>query len=827
MYTYDPILLTPSIDVDSSSKALSRHITYPLIVLQTFYMNRAHIALISFFLTGFSLTPLYAEYAENETSEQKAQLSKYWFEADQIGEQNPYRAQLSPQCSGTFVPPQTSKDSADITNEEDGTDGNKNQQTISADKVLYEADGTASFEGNVLVENGEQSISSDFLRYHQETNALEIRGDVLIEQDGLLITSNQAQYDNTTKSSVLSRAEFLMFENQLNGFADNISISQSNTEVNKSQISSCPPDDESWQLRSKELHLDQEKGWGYAKHASLRIAKVPVLYAPYFTFPLNDDRKTGFLYPSLGSDSVNGTDIGLPFYINIAPNYDATLTPRILSKRGEQIAGEFRYLNTLGTGYISGDYLGNDKINETFSERKQAQWRHQKQFSESWSFNSDYFYVSDSDYFDDLNSFSRTTSLGYLERKAIVSYLKADTYFSVLTQDFQVLDTIDDVDQPYRLMPRVSAGYSHDISIATLSLDTQTSRFERDLNPDDIGATAVAEGELSTGIRAVQEPKLLLDFSSDAYFLRPSARLHLRQYRLEDYQTIDQEKSLNYAIPTYSLDSGLIFERPLKLNQTAYTQTLEPRIKLIKTPYKEQSEAPNFDSSLLSFNSAQVFRDRRYAGHDLLGDTEQLSLGLSSKLYDSRQNQKAVFSLGQIVYLEDRRVQLNNTEDPTAKLSPAVASAQIKLIPNWTFNQSIQWSSEENVLNQYSTGVQYKNSARKIANLEFRYRPAIEGAAQKETRTSFYWPISNRWAALSFWNFDLNQHSTIELASGIEYENCCIVVKALNQKWLRKINSEESYQSANKQSLEIQLKGLGNLNTQVSDYLRAKIPGFE
>jgi len=779
---------------------------------------------------------------------------------------------FTPQCQGMFIKPSTLKavtslkdslkpiSSLEQGSSEPDDNPEQEQDTITADKALYQPNGTATFEGDVIVESQAQRITGDYLEYdtesaiiemqgniqvdsdgqrivadaltyNTESSTLNVKGDVHIENEDVLIISHNATYNNESASSSLGDADFLLFENNLNGNAASIDIAKNATRVKESTITSCPPGRESWALKSQYLELDQEKGWGYAKHASLHLARVPIFYTPYFTFPLNDKRKSGFLYPTLGSDSVNGVDIAIPYYINIAPNYDATLTPRLLSKRGIQLNGELRYLNVLGSGKISGDYLGQDKINPVFSERKQAQWQHFKQLSQSWSLSSDYYYVSDSNYFDDLNALSSSSSLGYLERNANVSYLNNATYLSILVRDFQVLDTIAEINQPYRLAPQINAGYSHNLKGFKLGLSSQLTRFERDISDSNLGTANVLNGQLTnaeliTGNRLVLQPTLSKAFSSSAYFVKPALRLHSRKYQLENYQTIGQNESLSYNIPSYSLDSGLIFERPLSLLGNDYTQTLEPRIKLIKTPFTDQSTSPDFDASLLSFNSQQVFRDRRYSGHDLVGDTEQISLGLSSKLFDDSQSQKAQFSVAQIVYLEDRRIRLSSAEDTTAKLSPLVGSAQIQLFPQWLFTQSAQWDNESNHLNQFSSAVQYKNNQRQLANLEFRYRPEGTSGAQQETRVSFYWPIHRYWSAISFWNFDLNQHSTIELASGLEYENCCIVVKLLNQKWLREISSTNTFESANKQSLEIRLKGLGNLNNQVSDYLNTKIPGL-
>jgi LPS-assembly protein len=794
----------------------------PAFLKQSVFSYSFSLILVLFLsLLGFASSVFSSE------ASQEFPLSKYWLNQEQLDLLPEPKPTLSPQCQGVFFQSSRSLPGIEPTSEQ-----NKNkpgQQTISANKALYAADGTSVFEGNVVVQNDEQSISSDYLRYNHKQNTLDLQGSVLIENQGLLISSESAKYNSKAGTTELNEAQFLMFENGLNGSAKTININNSQTDVSSNSITSCPPGKENWLLKSSELHLDQDKGWGYAKHASLYLAKVPVFYTPYFTFPLDERRKSGILYPSIGSDSVNGVDVALPYYINIAPNYDATLTPRILSKRGNQLAGEFRYLNALGEGEVSGDYLGQDEINPNFSERKQAQWHHKAQILESWHFDADYFYISDSDYFDDLDSFSNVASLGYLERRGSLSYLISNAYFSLIAQDFQVFDTINEVDKPYRLAPQVNAGYFYDLQALPLSfaIDTQASQFERDLNPTTIGASAINDGELITGTRLVLQPEISSELASAAYFIRPAAKLHYRDYQLSDFQAIDQDKDLNYNIAIYSLDSGLIFERDISLLKQSFTQTLEPRVKFLKIPYQDQGEAPDFDSSLLSFNSTQLYNNRRYSGHDLVGDAEQVTLGVSSKFYDEKQNERANFTIGQIAYLEDRRIQLSAKEEPLSELSPLLAEAKITLLPQWKFIQSAQWDSENNQLDQLLTGIQFKGDMQQVVNLEFRYRSDTLSTAQKETRASFIWPLSNRWKAMSFWNFDLNQHSTIELASGLEYENCCIVVKALNQKWLRKVSSTNSYQSANKQSIEIQLKGLGSLNSQISDYLSTKIPGFD
>ena len=784
--------------------------------LKVFAFKRCCLAiwLAFFILLSLAQSVLAQENAPN------SKIAPYWLKQAQLDLLPDPKPILSPQCNGVFFQAPT----LDAQQEK----GAKEQQSISADKALYEANGTSTFEGHVVLQQGPQRITSDRLYYHHTSNTIELDGNVIFNNDGLLIASEQAKHNANEESSELNDAEFLIFESGLNGRAKSISLSENEVNVQHSRMTSCPPGEEHWLLKSSELHLDQEKGWGYAKHASLHIGQVPIMYTPYFTFPIDDRRKSGFLYPSLGNDSINGADVSLPYYFNIAPNYDATLTPRILSKRGQQLAGEFRYLNRLGEGKLGGDYLGQDQLNPLYSERKQVQWQHEARFQENWFFNSRYFYLSDPDYLDDLDSFSSNTNLGYVERNARIDYFKQNIYFSLLAQDFQVLDTINTLDQPYRLAPQMNTGISLPVknTVFEISFAEQLSRFERDIDTSTIDAVAISNGEISTGLRNVFIPTLHADLSGAAYFFKPAAAVHIRNYRLENYQALDTNEDIHRSIPIYTLDSGLIFERELNLQQNAYTQTLEPRIFLVKIPFKDQSDIPNFDSATLSSNDSQLFRALRYSGHDLIGDTEQGTVGLSSKLYDNTQRERADFSLGQIFYFEDRKILLEANEDTLAEQSPVFASMQLRLLQNWFFKQGVEWNSDNNHLEQFSTLVSFKSDANHIANFEYRYRPESSNIAQEETRASFVWPLHHRWKALSYWNFDLNQHSTIELASGLEYENCCLVVRVLNQKWLRKISSTNSYESANKQSLELQLKGLGNLNDQISEYFKGKIHGY-
>lgn len=759
-------------------------------------------------------------FAEEQPRQSK--ISPYWLNQSQLDLLPEPKPQLSPQCDGVFFQGAPAA--------ETGVAGAANdQQSISADKALYEASGTSTFDGHVVLQQGQQRITSDRLLYHHNSNTIELSGGVVFNNEGLLIVSEHAKHNANDETSELKDAEFLIFESSLNGHAKDISLSETQVNVKNGSLSSCPPGKEHWLLKSSELHLDQDKGWGYARNASLHLAQVPVMYTPYFTFPIDDRRKSGFLYPSIGNDSVNGVDIALPYYFNIAPNYDATLTPRVLNKRGQQIAGEFRYLNALGQGELRGDYLGQDELNPLYSERKQALWQHQAQFQSYWYFNSNYLYLSDPDYLDDLDSFSGSTNLGYVERNATVDYFKQNVYFSMIAQDFQVLDTIDELDQPYRLLPQINTGIGFPIKSTPLeiSFSEQLSRFERDLDVSIIAPVDITNGAISTGLRNVFMPTMQAEFSDAAYFFKPAAALHMRNYSLEDYQALNQEEELSRSIAIYSLDSGLIFERALQIEESAFTQTLEPRIFLVKIPYKDQSDIPNFDSSTLSNNSDQLFRTRRYSGNDVVGDTEHASLALSSKLYDDEQSERADFTVGQIFYSEDRQIQLSPLEDPQAEQSPVFASAQLRLIPNWFFKQTVEWNSARNHLEQFASLISYKSDEHHIANLEYRYRPEDSAIAQEETRASVVWPLQYRWKALSYWNYDLNQDSTIELASGLEYENCCLVVRVLNQKWLRKISSSTSYESTNKQSLELQLKGLGKLNNQISEYFSGKIPGYQ
>lgn len=800
------------------------------------------------FIIGMTSTITSGEAAAEslENSQAETGIFQYWYTADKLNNLNQKpkpddendqetaseavnpKPIIPPQCSGIFFNPNTFADVPAIKNFD------PQSQIIRADHATYQESGTSVFEGNVSIRQGQQLIASNKVEFNHSDQSLNLFGNITVSDGPLILTSEQATHNLATQEMALDNSQFVFINNNLNGKAEHIDLNKNITIISRSEISSCPPDKRHWLLKSQNLTLNQESGWGTARHARLEIKKIPIFYSPYFTFPIDDRRKSGFLYPAISSDSINGTDISVPYYFNIAPNYDATLTLRYMHRRGEMLSGEFRYLNAIGEGTLAGDILDKDKVSETYQERKYAKWTHFKQFNDHLQFNSDYQYLSDPDYFIDFGGQSSSSSLSYLERNATFDFIESNYFVNLLARDFQLMDDIDENKKPYRLLPQVNAGGSIPLNQypVELGITTQFSQFDRDVDPLTQTAQQVTDGSLITGQRNVLIPSIELPYEQVWGFFKPQAQLHYRQYSLDDYDAIDSGVQMEKSVPIYTIDSGLIFERDLDIKQSFYIQTLEPRLFFVKVPYRDQSEFPIFDTSELTFKAAQLFRDRRFSGHDRVGDTEQLTTAVSSRIYSPQTNQEiALFTVGQIHYFRERQLSLNGTE-ANKEPSPVIVNAQFKLGSHWKFDSSLHWSSAENLIEQINNQMTYQHSKRQVINLEYRYSPVVSSTLrQEESKASFLWQLHPRWAALAYWNFDLDGHSTIEIASGLEYENCCLIVRILNQKWRHLLGSSEQisgndFETANKQTLELQLKGLGRLNDHIIEYFKEKIGGY-
>ncbi|MGY8734351.1 MAG: LPS-assembly protein LptD, partial [Pirellulales bacterium] len=459
-------------------------------------------------------------------------------------------------------------------------------------------------------------MSADSARYDPLYKALHLEGGVHYEDPYTQIHSNSAEFAYGNGRIRFEGAEFSIGASNGRGAADTLEINQDGKlMLNGVEYTTCPPGSEDWLMQGKSIVLDTKKGVGTAKGMRLKFKGIPILYAPYLSFPIGNARKSGVLTPEIGSSGRSGNEIRVPWYWNIAPNYDAMITPRLLTNRGVQLATEFRYLTERNKGVIAADYLPDDDIIN--AARHQFRFQHLTLFGNGWRNQINLREVSDSQYYEDLGGSLSVSSITHLNRNIRFDYYSPN--FSMLgqVQDYQTIDDAIAADQqPYRRLPQILINGSWDMPLGfRFGIDGEVVNFDR-----NVGVT---------GWRFNAAPKLELPITRPGWFVTPAVTMDYTRYKLKNILPGEQT-NLTRTIPITSLDTGLILERSMKNSNRV--QTIEPRLLYVHIPQRDQDNLPIFDTITPDMNLVQLFRKNRYLGIDRIGDTDHISVGITTRI---------------------------------------------------------------------------------------------------------------------------------------------------------------------------------------------------
>ena len=670
--------------------------------------------------------------------------------------------------------------------------------------------------GGVTLARTGQRVEADSISYNRRTGDVVTNGQTYLEYPRLRILGSGAELNLDNNQGRIDNAHYrLSGQINLRGRADVAHIdSPEVTRFDDIIYTSCPPGSDAWTLRAGTLKLDQDTGRGTATNARLRIRGIPVLYTPYIDFPIDDRRKSGFLIPSIGSSDTNGFELITPYYWNIAPNMDATLYPRYMSKRGLMLGGDFRYLTRRDKGSINAEVIPNDALYQDGSARAALNVEEQGVFFKRFQTTIDYSVVSDDQYLQDLGNNIDATSTRYLTQSGDVTYL--GTGWSLLTrvQAFQTVDqTLNPGSRPYGRLPQL---------LFTLR--------PRTLGP---GLVAGMDAEydffdhnhLVHGQRLSMLPSLSWPLRRSYGHIIPGARLHLADYGLTD-QSADLPTDPSHAIPSFDLDGKLIFERDMSWLGTASLQTLEPRLYYLYTPYVDQDDTPVFDSSELTFSFSNLFRSNRFTGRDRIGDANQLTAALTSRTLRADNGDELFrLSLGQIFYFADRLVQINGPEQTTER-SPYTGELSAQLFQNWYGRASFEWDPnlEEEQWQRRTLQLEYRHPEDRILNLAYRADDSVAVANRYEnTDMSFRLPVGNRVEVVGRWLYSVLHDETMDAFAGVEFGKCCWRVRLLGRHFKRRPEDAASTSVM----LQLELAGLGAIGNPIGKFLEQEIYGYQ
>jgi LPS-assembly protein len=729
---------------------------------------------------------------------------------------------------------------------------------VDAERVDSSNQSIYHLEGRVKLERADQRVQADVADYNQDTSDYDARGNVRYQEVGQLMSADHMRGNQDASTGTADNVTYQMLINRGHGVADQGQmLDDQRTRYLRATYSTCDVGSHVWELRAKDIRMDKETGEGIARGATMYVGNVPIFYLPYFSFPINDERKSGFLDPSIGNSSRSGFMISAPYYLNLAPNYDATLDPRIYTDRGVLLGGEFRYYVPGSTGQVNIEFLPNDQgANDPDSvQNTKGTDRYLFKLNDSthiygpWSFYTSINRASDRNYLRDFGNDLFTASIGTLASSAYINGGGSWGGGSVWSaqfgaDDYQNIDpSLPDSSVQYRRWPR--AAFSVDVPIERwLEFGAQTE------------GVAFRKDEAVEGNRLDFYPYLAADFRGAAWFVRPKIA-----YRYTAYDLIGNYNEFGYtgysvpgplpvgtpspftqsspsrSLPIVSLDSGLIFDRSTSLFGTSYTQTLEPRIYYLYVPYRNQDNLPLFDTNLMSFDTWQLFTPNQYSGADRQMNANNLTGAVTTRLLDDNGIERLSASFGQIRYFTSQRVQLPN--GPTTVTPPTnwsgsdyVTEIDTQLDDQWRVTSSYQWSPNTRLTDLGAIGVQRRLLTDGVINFSYRYRrtPGTTLPLLEQYDASIVYPVSDRWRLLGHWTYSVLDKRTVEALAGVEYDSCCVALRLIARHYVNTYNylTPLAGAAANTSIMfEVEFKGMGSSMGKSENLLRSGILGYQ
>ena len=685
----------------------------------------------------------------------------------------------------------------------------------------YQLDSELYLQGDVQLRQGNFRASGSEARYNQQSGQVSLQGPLVSRGQGFLLTGQDARYSVETGQLDINTATFLFHEAEIRGEATALSrVGEDQVLITDGMLTTCGPEQNDWAVVASDIELDRAEGFGVAKHVRLEVLDTPVFYWPYMSFPIDDRRKSGFLYPQFGSSNAgSGAFLATPYYLNLAPHYDATVTPQYIHGRGLLTELEGRYLSSLGEsvlqlGYINNDSAFEDETPGADGERWALDFTTRAGFGGGWSAYGDYSVVSDEDYLSDLNRSLDISQTTHLRRRGGVRYSGANQYFEAYLNGYQTIrERIADVNKPYDQLPEVIYGGTAEAGWLEASLESQYTWFDRD-NESLTGL------DKATGQRLRAIPEVALPMRTLWGYSRPSVSVDYTRYELDDYEYNQRDNSFDRTVPVFEWDNGLYFDRRGELFDMPYNQTLEPRLYYAWADADDQSHIPDFDTGLKSFRFDQLFQRNRFTGGDRVGDTDQLTVALTSRFNDLVTGaERARFSVGQVRYFDDREVSLFNQGSDDRSRSPFAGEMVLKPIDNLEIRSSGLWDHEtRETVEGRSQLTFHTEDYRYLATLGHTYSPDND---LEQTDIGTVFPLTDRVSAIGRWVYDSVDERTAGSLAGLEYNNCCWSVQVVHQNYL---TDDEELDS--RLLFRIELKGLGG-SGGASDSISDAIYGYD
>ncbi|MCP2123600.1 UNVERIFIED_ORG: LPS-assembly protein [Pantoea agglomerans] len=724
--------------------------------------------------------------------------------------------------------------------------------TINADSAKGNYPDNATFTGNVDINQGNSRLQADEVQLHQKqpegaaapVRTVDALGNVHYDDNQVILKGPKAWSNLNTKDTNVWEGDYQMVGRQGRGKADLMKQRGENryTILENGSFTSCLPGSNTWSVVGSEVIHDREEQVAEIWNARFKLGPVPVFYSPYLQLPVGDKRRSGFLIPNAKYSTSNYFEFYLPYYWNIAPNMDATITPHYIHKRGNIMwENEFRYLTKAGAGLMEFDYLPSDKVfqdehpSEGDKHRWMYYWQHAGVMDQVWRFNVNYTKVSDPYYFNDFDSKYGSSTDGYATQKFSVGYAIENFNATVSTKQFQVFNT--QTASTYGAEPQLDVNW-----------------YQNDVGPFDTRVYAQAvhfvntNSDMPEATRLHLEPTINLPLSNDWASLNTEAKLmatHYQQKNVDWYNNrygTDLDESVNRTLPQFKMDGKLIFERDMGLLSDGYTQTLEPRMQYLYVPYRDQSKIQNYDSSFLQSDYSGLFRDRTYGGLDRIASANQLTTGVTTRVYDESAVERFNVSVGQIYYFTESRTgddDINWEKDNKTGSLVWAGDTYWRMTDRWGLRGGVQYDTRLDNIATGSAAIEYRRDEDRMVQLTYRYAspeyiqatlPNYANADQYKDGISQVggaasWPIADRWSIVGAYYYDTNAQKPADQMLGLQYNSCCY---ALRVGYERKLNGWDTQNSQGKYDnvigFNVELRGLSsNYGLGTQQMLRSNI----
>jgi LPS-assembly protein len=650
---------------------------------------------------------------------------------------------------------------------------------VRAEEIIGRPDREIRLLRDAELIKGQTRMTADTACYRAVEDEVTASGNVNMWRFGDRYKGDSLQLNLSSGQGWVLHPEYRMALNNAQGRANRIDfINEDVAEVTDGTYSTCEGPNPDWYLKSSTLRLDTGRDVGMAGKTIVYFKGVPIIGTPAMSFSLSGARRSGWLPPSIGFGSKGSAEVMVPYYFNIAPNRDLTLFPRMIFSRGLQMGATGRYIGETAAGGYMGEthveMLLHDRIKNT--DRWLLNSIHTQALAPRWSYGWNLRAASDNDYPSDFSKSISNSAERQLLREVRTDYSAQYWSLAARVQNYQVLqdpaaaaNPALAVPRPYDRLPQINFHSGrYDVAGFDWAVDAEATRFR---HPD-----------LVRGNRAVVVPQLSYPFVRPGYFITPKLMLNASKYDLDGTAANPAAPgtSLTRVLPTFSLDSGMVFERDSKLFGRAVTQTLEPRLFYVRTPFKDQSQFPNFDSAEAGFNFAQIFTENRFIGSDRIADANQVTAALVSRYIESNGAERLRLALGQRFYFSQQRVQL----DPNAKLnqsrSDLLLAASGRVAEDWSFDSAIQYNASKRSLFSSNYGVQWQAGPKKVVNAEYRY----QRDSFKNIDVSSQWPLSLRWYGVGRVSYSLRDRKVLESLVGLEYKADCWVFRMGAQRFV-------------------------------------------